>query len=254
MEVVCTAGFRKDGSWVRIYPVPFRSMEEFKQYTKYQWMELDLEKNYSDPRPESYKVTNIDEIKLLETIGTGKTRDWAERRNLILGKNTIYTNLETLIKKANENELSLAVFKPSKILNLVVEKVDSREWDAEKIKELEDRARQGSLFDKVERDMQVMPKLPYKFSYKFIDDVGKESTLMIEDWEIGQLYWACYEASKNEADAIAKVKQKYMDEFTQQKDLYLFLGTTRLFHGRAPNPFVIVGIFYPPLTEQMPLL
>ena len=23
-ELVCTAGFREDGTWVRIYPVPFR--------------------------------------------------------------------------------------------------------------------------------------------------------------------------------------------------------------------------------------
>ena len=27
-ETVCTAGVRQDGSWVRIYPVPFRRLEE----------------------------------------------------------------------------------------------------------------------------------------------------------------------------------------------------------------------------------
>jgi len=43
-----------------------------------------------------------------------------------------------------------------------------------------------------------------------------------------------------------------LDEFAT-KDLYLFLGTTREFHGRAPNPFVIIGVFYPPIERQQRL-
>jgi hypothetical protein len=27
-ETVCTAGLREDGSWVRLYPVPFRTMAD----------------------------------------------------------------------------------------------------------------------------------------------------------------------------------------------------------------------------------
>ena len=30
-ETVCTAGVRADGSWMRIYPVPFRRLEEEEQ-------------------------------------------------------------------------------------------------------------------------------------------------------------------------------------------------------------------------------
>ncbi len=26
-ELVCTAGFLEDGSWVRVYPIPFRKLE-----------------------------------------------------------------------------------------------------------------------------------------------------------------------------------------------------------------------------------
>ena len=35
-ELVCTAGIREDGSWVRLYPVPFRRMEDYKKFEKYQ--------------------------------------------------------------------------------------------------------------------------------------------------------------------------------------------------------------------------
>lgn len=31
-ETVCTAGVRADGSWVRIYPVPFRRLDQKEQY------------------------------------------------------------------------------------------------------------------------------------------------------------------------------------------------------------------------------
>ena len=41
-ELVCTAGFREDGTWVRLYPVPFRKKSYNEQYKKYDWVEVDL--------------------------------------------------------------------------------------------------------------------------------------------------------------------------------------------------------------------
>ena len=40
------------------------------------------------------------------------------------------------------------------------------------------------------------PKLPFKFYYRFKDDSGKSSRLMIEDWKIGALYWNCLKAAE----------------------------------------------------------
>ena len=50
-ETVCTAGVREDGSWVRVYPVPFRRLGETEQYRKFDWLECDLIKSPTDPRP-----------------------------------------------------------------------------------------------------------------------------------------------------------------------------------------------------------
>ena len=76
--------------------------------------------------------------------------------------------------------------------------------------------------------------------------------MMIEDWEIGQLYWNTLRASNSEEEAVQKVRQKYFDTFIK-KDLYLFLGTTREWHGRGKNPFVIIGVFYPDFQNQTEL-
>ena len=71
-ETVCTAGFRPDGSWIRIYPVPFRKYDEYQRYKKFQWIELDLVRNTTDKRVESYRPGS--EITLLEEMGT--TNRW----------------------------------------------------------------------------------------------------------------------------------------------------------------------------------
>ena len=40
-ETVCTAGIREDGTWVGLYPVPFRRLGEMEQYRKFDWVELE---------------------------------------------------------------------------------------------------------------------------------------------------------------------------------------------------------------------
>jgi hypothetical protein len=246
-ELACTAGFRENGEWIRLYPIPFRLLKTDKRYKKYQWVEVDIAPNKGDPRPESHRVLNTENIRLMEEIGP--ERQWSDRRKLILGKNKIYTNLQELIDLANANKLSLAVFKPTEILDVAVEPAEP-EWSPDKLDAVLNSLKQGNLFeDQDPADFKIMPKLPYKFSYRFKDDVGKESKLMIEDWETGQLYWNCLKKAPPE-QAAQKVRQKYFDDFAKTKDLHLFLGTTREWHGRAKNPFVIIGTFHPPYITQ----
>ena len=109
-ETVCTAGVREDGSWVRIYPVPFRRLGEEEQYKKYDWLECDLVRSRKDPRPETYHPANV---KQLVSVGHIDTADnWRERRRILLGKARVQTRLQTMIDGAKANEISLAIFKP----------------------------------------------------------------------------------------------------------------------------------------------
>ncbi|MEW6526997.1 MAG: hypothetical protein AB1444_10050 [Spirochaetota bacterium] len=246
-ELVCTAGIDEDGKWIRLYPIPFRLLEYEKRYKKYQWIKAKIGKNKSDPRPESHIIIDNNSIKLLDVVDTEDK--WAKRKAL-LKKTPIYNDISQLIEKANKNILSLAIFKPEEIIDLKIEETD-REWDKEKIKQIEQNNKQLELFSSEEEiyfkeTFELVKKIPYIFSYTFTDIKGKKSTLMIEDWEIGQLYWNCLKRSNNnEKKALELVKNKYLKEF-QKKDILFFLGTTRQHHGRAKNPFVIIGVFYPP--------
>jgi hypothetical protein len=118
-ETVCTAGIREDGTWVRMYPVPFRRLDEQQQYSKYDWLECDLVRNTSDPRPETFRPSKPDQLVAVDHIGT--ERDWAERRRLLLKTAKVYDRLDDLITEAKANLTSLAVFKPTKVLSFTWE-------------------------------------------------------------------------------------------------------------------------------------
>ena len=253
-ELVCTAGFLEDGSWVRIYPIPFRKLEYDKRYSKYDWVEIDLVKNVSDFRPESLKPWSIETA--FNVVGHIETdNSWQERKDIVLKK--VYTNLTKLIAEAKDKKTatSLATFKPAEILDFTIEPVE-REWDKEKLSTLKAKARQLQLFQNAENPFDVVSKLPFKFSYRFKDDEGTVSKLMIEDWEIGALYWNSlkrHEGHDQETKACEDVRKKYWDDFALTKDLYLFLGTVYESHAKNyPNPFVIIGTFHPKPVEYNP--
>jgi hypothetical protein len=250
-ELVCTAGFKEDGTWIRLFPIQYRQRPYGEQYAKYQWIEIDVVKNEKDFRPESFRPTSIDaEIKIVGEI-RADGKHWSERRRIVLKK--VYHNLAALIAEAKDpsQRTSLAVFKPKEVLDFIIEP-EEREWDREKLEHL----KQANLFESAPGGLfKVVRKLPYKFSYKFVDEDGKQSTLMIEDWEIGQLYWNSLKRHEgNEVMACDDVRKKYFDDLVNTKDLHLFLGTTLQFHVRnAPNPFIIIGIFYPKPETQFEL-
>lgn len=249
-ELVCTAGFLEDGSWIRIYPVPLSFLKEVKKNTgfkKYTWIELDVKQRTDDFRPESHTPNNYN-IKIINTLNTDNY--WQQRKDICL-KN-VYTNKSKLLEDSNApKNVSLVTFKPSKITGFIVED-DEKEWKDE-WKEIR---KQTDLFAEIEIDPEkLIPKVPYKFYYTFEDDKGISSKLMIEDWEIFQLYLNCLkENNNNQKIAIQKVKEKYFNEFTKNNDIYLFLGTTMQWHRRrSNNPFVIIGVFYPKIKSQYSL-
>ena len=248
-ELVCTAGVCEDGSWIRIYPMPYRLLAGDMKYSKYTWIDIEVERNISDFRPESYRP-NIDTIKV-ET--KPKKINWDERRKIIFKeKNPVFTNLDELVSRAKSSKKkSLAMFKPTRILGFDIAP-DDREWNIDKIAKLHERSKQRSFFKtmkEVEKEFALVKKLPYKFRYHFEDDSGKESRLMISDWEIGMLFFnTLNKANGDEKVALSMVRKKYFEEFLT-RDIYFFLGTTKEFHNIAPNPFIITGVFYPPMPE-----
>ena len=249
-ELVCTAGFLEDGSWIRIYPMPFRKLDS--GYKKWQWIELDLKKNESDKRKESFRPYDYNKIAFGAEIDT--KNEWAERKKYAYKK--VYTNMDKLIEEAKDANIgtSLAVFKPTEIIDFLCKPCE-RNWDEDKLKAIQARMRQGSLFEteeerKERQYFKVAEKIPYDFIYVFKSENGKIHRMKIIDWEVGRLYLRYVHQYKlSEKEACKKVKEKFFDDFAKKRDLHFFLGTTLQFHSLGRNPFLIIGTFTPPLPK-----
>lgn len=235
-ESVCTAGFKENGEFIRIYPVPFRKLPYENQYKKYDWITIDMQKNMSDFRPESYRPISLNtKIEVISNIGTKS--NWYERKKVVLKR--VHTDIKKIEAEARDRSklTSLAVFKPTKIKNFTW-----TSWGTEWSKRKLDRLKQLKLF---ETESNIIRKLPYKFVYEFEDELGETRNMLVEDWEVGALFWKCLKRKGgNETLALQDVKKKFFDEFPKTKDLYFFLGTTILHHFK-PRPFIIIGLFYP---------
>jgi hypothetical protein len=210
-----------------------------------------MNRRVKDIRPESF-TPEMMSVKLGEVVSTND--QWAERCRLILDNGRVYDDMSLLIEFAKADKLSLATYKPREVLNFTAEKVEGK-WSEEKLVAVRGLSNQRDLFEDDGAPYDLVHKLPYKFKYHFKDADGTERRLMIEDWEIGALYWNCLKgAAGNEEMALKKVKEKYFDDFVLRRDLHFFVGTTYQYHvRRMNNPFVIIGTFTPPKRRNLEL-
>lgn len=248
-ELVCTAGFKGDGTWVRIYPIPFRFLNYKERYKKWDYIDIDIVKNTKDFRIESFRPTDLQsDIKISGSLTSDK--NWIERKKIVL-KN-VTSDLALLIKKAKTKYISLAMFKPKKVIDFIYEPT-AREWDKKKLDKVKANLSIPNLFEEktaVTEMFRIARKLPYKFSYIFTSSDDKEHKLMIEDWELGVLYWKYIDNGESEVYACKKVREKFFDWMYNKRDLYFMLGTTAA-NAMAKNPFIIIGTFYPPKDNQL---
>jgi hypothetical protein len=80
IEVSCTAGVTMNGEWIRLFPIPYRFLEQDQRFKKYQWVEASVTKA-SDARPESYHV-DIDSIRI-RTKRLSTDDKWSARKKFL---------------------------------------------------------------------------------------------------------------------------------------------------------------------------
>ena len=156
-----------------------------------------------------------------------------------------------LIERSRNDQLSLAIFKPAQFVDFKAKPVpeDKRVEYQAKMEKIMAERKQLDILDDGPKEINLVNQPDYNFFYIFKDIKGKQSKMQIEDWEIQALYRNCLSPNdsspESRAQAAEKVRKKYWDDLALTKDLHLFLGTTLEYHGTAPNPFTIIGMFYP---------
>jgi hypothetical protein len=237
VEVSCTAGVTDDGKWIRLFPLPYRLLDDENKFKKYQWINVNLTKARNDPRPESYNP-QVDQIETGSILSA--ERHWAARWNVLRPLvNPSLCDLQS--DRDADGYPTLGLIKPN-IERLVI-KPCSPDWSATQVNAL----RQTSLFHKA--PVQELEKIPFDFSYEFRCKklFCPGHNMICTDWEMGESYrrWRGKYADGWEA----KFRERYEAEMIEKNDTHFYVGNLHQF----PNAWIVIGLFYPPheVTKDM---
>lgn len=250
-EVSCVAGVQTSGvgtpRWVRLYPVPFRALSENQRFAKYQPMRLSVETHAGDRRPETRRP-NRDSIEVRgEPISTAN--GWEHRRRFV--EPLMVESMCALRRCQRTDGTSLGVFRPKRVIDLVIEPADCK---AEKARIARAWAAQGSLLDGLDkaekghqlRELELIP-WSFKYHYECEDAECPSHTQSIIDWEIAEFFRGVRRAD----DWRDKVRSRWVNDLcAPDRDTAFFVGNQHQF----PQSFLVLGVWWPEYRpEQLSL-
>lgn len=109
-EVSCVAGIEMTPAgprWIRLYPVPFRALDDKQQFRKYQPMRVSVATHSGDRRPETRRP-NRDSIELLADP-IPPTDAWALRRRFV--EPLMAPSMCAILRRQKAEGTSLGVFR-----------------------------------------------------------------------------------------------------------------------------------------------
>ncbi|WP_341646474.1 hypothetical protein [Thauera sp. SDU_THAU2] len=245
VETSCVAGISQDGSMRRLYPVPFRMIEEGQQFRKWQWINARIEKTNKDHRPESHKLY-VDTITCGDVIDTRK--EWTSRWEW-LDKIPIFDNFDAIESGRLSDQLSIALLRPKRLLSLEITKARNKDWTKEEKEKLMREQMQGNLFSEAEAKRQVteLRKVPFDFYYRYVCDTPegeKEHKHKIVDWEAGALFWNC---RRSHGTAWETPFRSKLEQQLASKDLMFLMGNQHRFQDQ----WLIISLVYPPKRKPV---
>jgi hypothetical protein len=217
-ETVCCAGVNDNGEWLRLYPVTFRTLDQARQFRRWDRIRFRWEKPKDDPRPESLRVDH----QSIEIIGELRQK---ERLNFL-------SRLEvTSISRVMTEGKTLALLRP-RDLKFYIERKSDKDFNGEK-QEFRDFAAQADLFNSA--PLIPYDPCPYVFKYGYvIDDGEREGTC--QDWETDATFYN-WSRHYGEVKALENMQRVFGDEYPR-KGMVFAMGT----HSRYPDTWLINGI------------
>lgn len=243
-EIVCTGGvFEDTKKLVRLYPIPLRYMQDDKIFKKYQWIEANVKRNLSDPRPESYKI-DTDSMLALDVIKTGKNGNWDERANWVMNEENIFSSVEAIQDRQKVDHTSLGLIQPE-ITSIYCHPINQREkqdfWMRYK-----SAVQQMQLPLDPETNKEIKPITPadYRFKVKFrCNDphCEHEHDFSVLDWEVDALYFKQKQRGMSPQAAADTVLKKLREVCGTDRDIHFYVGNI----SSHPHVFTIVGLWRP---------
>lgn len=225
-ETVCTAAITRDGRWVRLYPIAFRTLDEAQQFSRWDVVRYQWKKPKDDSRQESRRVEH-------HTLSIAGKLPEGQRFGLI----------DPMVKESLNAERdagrSFAFVRPS-IKEFIVEEKPAAEYEDECLK-FDLYSKQADLFLK-----EILPYKPCPFRFKYRYSIADgERTGTCQDWETEATYFL-WERQYGRYKTLEMMKSRWGNELPA-KGLLFAMGT----HSRWPDTWLINGIVQMPESGQM---
>jgi hypothetical protein len=205
-ETVCVAGIDLDGNWHRLYPVPFRDLNENQKFSRWDIIEFDWRNAPDDERIESKRI-NPQTLRKVGSVPIRERHSFASR--------ALITDLDAQLELGK----SFALIRPENVRFSIV-----RYPEAELNKERESRATLHQQTDMFSDPSISREPPPYRFKYRF-DFGGKKRNYYCIDWETEATFFK-WRSKYGEADAINKMIEKFNIEWPK-KGIAFAMGTHR---------------------------
>ncbi len=229
-EVVCTAAVDHNGNFVRLFPIPFRTMDEAARFKKWQWIQAAVTKADNDSRLESFKVdaTSITSLDVMPPKEKGWRARWAHVESLV----------SPSLEYVKTTDASIALIKPA-TFDLVFTDEPEPEWTKEQREKLLGAQGAVDLFGNASAPLKLLEKLPVKIQYRYTcsDPICNGHQQLFEDWEVGQSWRSWSRRYPDRAELEQMLRQRYVVIPREKDNLFLFVGTM----ARHPDTWLVIG-------------
>jgi hypothetical protein len=249
-EVSCVAGVELAANglrWIRLYPVPFRSLDDDQQFRKYQRVRLRVEAHRGDLRPETRRPDR-DSIEVRGAPISTKNA-WEPRRRFV--EPLMTASMCAIARRQRQDRTSLGVFRPKRVIDF---KIEATSIDEAKLQIARAWSAQTSLLDGLgsderKRQLRELEQVPWTFRYRYecAEPGCKGHSQSIIDWEIAQFY----RRVRSYSDWHGRMRKRWLDEVCgADRDTAFFVGNMH----QHPASFLILGVWWPPQRpEQLAL-
>ncbi|MFF8683185.1 hypothetical protein ACF07F_35270 [Streptomyces sp. NPDC015237] len=231
-ETSCVAGVRLDlgrPRHVRLFPVPFRLLEQQAQFAKYSVIEVDVEPHRRDGRPESLRPI-LETLEVIDHVSPaeGWSRRWQHLRPLVA------PSLCAVYRQQQAHGTSLGLFRLPAVPRLRI--TDTEPWP-------ESKAALANQLDLFEQDLTRLEWVPVQLRYFFSCPQGvcPGHDMHLKDWEAGESYRK-FLRSYGPGKVREMLYERWLTRmFTRDRAVYAFVGNI----AAHPRTFMLLGLAYP---------
>lgn len=228
LETVCTGGIERGGGFVRLYPIPFRFLEEAEQYDRWDVIRVKAYRDTRDRRPESWHLEVGATIEVIDKVKSEHAR-WGWMQG------AVFESTQLMEERGLTNGLVEIV--PRELYW----EPEAKKWSRGQLEVLT----QGNLFHDARSLQKLADRVPWQFKLKLVEqNTGREFDQKVLAWSFYQGYRRRLKECGSEQTALQQVRDAiYRSILAPERKVFAIFGT----HSRFKH-WMISALYHAPKT------